>query len=111
MNYPPMLTLCGQVANVFTTPVRTNKDGESYGGDQAVQMFAMVPLENGDHKMELVTLKTDMASVYKALMGRWVRVAAGVWARNGANGFFAVKGQRPEVLSLEDVAAFQGEAA
>jgi hypothetical protein len=99
-DYPAMLTLCGQVANVFTTPTRTNEKGETYGGEAAVQLLARVPVENGETQHDLVTLKTDRAPEYRALSGRWVRVVAGVWARGGAWGFFAIKGQSPEVLDV-----------
>lgn len=107
MSFPAMLTLCGQVANVFTTEKRTNREtGETYGGEPAVQLLARVPVENGESKLDLVTLKTDRAPEYRALMGRWVRVPAGIWSRGGSWGFFAIKSTRPEVLTTDP-----GEAA
>ncbi len=100
---PSMLPLSGQVANVFTTPARTNDKGETYGGEPAVQLLARVPVENGESKLDLVTLKTDQAPAYRALLGRWVRVPAGVWQRGSSWGFFALKGQKPEILQVEAV--------
>lgn len=100
--YPSMLTLCGQVANVFTTPRGVNKDGEAYGGDLKVQILAHVPAEDGETRLQLIDLKTDRASEYRALQGRWVRLAVGVWSQRGAWGFYSVKGVKPEILEAPD---------
>jgi hypothetical protein len=101
MNAPAMLTLCGSVAHVFQAPNGIDKKtGEEYQGGTRVQLMALVPLQNGDAKYDLVTLSTDVPEAFQALKGKYVRVPVGAYPMKGGSvGFFCLKGQKPEALS------------
>ena len=63
----PMFTLCGQVANVFIQPGGTSKKtGEAFDPRDKVQILGSIPLAAGGHKLELVTLNVEDATVFKA---------------------------------------------
>lgn len=100
MKTPAMLTLCGSVARVFEAPGGTDKKtGEAYEGGYRVQLLAEIPLKNGEAKLDLVTLSTDLPEKFKAMSGKWVRVPVGVYPTKGGVGFFCLKGVDPEPLS------------
>lgn len=100
MKTPAMLTLCGSVVRVFEAPGGTDrKTGETYEGGHRVQLLAEIPLENGDSKLDLVTLSTDTPEVYRELGNRWVRVPVRAYATKTGVGFSALRGQSPEPLS------------
>lgn len=101
MNAPAMLTLCGSVAHVFAAPDGVDKKtGETYQGGFRVQLMAMVPLQNGEAKYDLVTLSTDAPQAFEAMKGKYVRVPVGAYPmRGGSVGFFCLKGQKPEALA------------
>lgn len=102
MSFPPMLTLAGQVINVYANPTGVDKKtGEQFGGGFRVQLHAVTPLSNGENKMEIVTLGTDVPDLFKSLSGRWCRVPVRVWANNGAWGFSVVKGAAPVPLEVK----------
>jgi hypothetical protein len=102
MNAPAeaMLTLCGQVFHVFQSPVGVDKKtGDEYGGGAKVQLLCNLPLKNGEVRGELVTLSTDDPATFQALEGKRVRLPCGAYSlKAGSVGFFAIKGQKPEVL-------------
>ena len=50
-------------------------------------------LQNGEKRMELVTLKVDHPEAYRALLGRPVRVPVGAFVSGAAVQFYALKGQ------------------
>lgn len=95
-----MLTLAGQVFHTFTAPVGVDKKtGEEYGGGAKVQLLCNLPLKNGETRGELVTLTTDDVSGFDALKGQRVRVSVGAYSlKGGVVGFYALKGQKPEVI-------------
>lgn len=92
-----MLTLHGQVINVFQTPENKNKTtGEIFGGDDRVQVMAESILQNGEKRMELVNLTVTNPKAYLSLQGRHVRVPVGVFARANAIHYFVPKDSVPE---------------
>jgi hypothetical protein len=101
MSGQAMLTLCGQVFLTFTSPIgKDKKTGEEYGGGSKVQLLCELPLRNGEVRGELVTLTTDDPGAYEALKGSQVRVPCGAYSlKSGTVGFFALKGQKPELLA------------
>lgn len=100
MKTPAMLTLCGSVARVYEAPTGVDKKtGETYGGGWRVQLLAEIPLINGEAKLDLVTLSTDLPDKFRALAGKWVRVPVGVYSLKGSVGFFCLKGVDPEPLA------------
>lgn len=95
-----MLTLNGQVANVFESPQSKNREtGEIIESKPRVQIMAENTLQNGQKRMELVTMTVDTPEEYKRLLGASVRVPVGVFAANGGVQFYALKGHKPERIA------------
>jgi hypothetical protein len=94
-----MLTLNGQVMNVFQSPKGVNRQtGEEYGGQDRVQILAQNTLKNGDTRIDLVNLTVTNPEAYLTLQGRNVRVPVGVFAKGGAVNFYVPAGSLPEPL-------------
>lgn len=88
-----MLTLNGVVLNVFDTPASTDrKTGEIRPAATRVQIQAENMLENGQKRVELVTLKVADGEPYRKLAGRTVRVPVGAMANGGSVMFYSLKG-------------------
>ncbi|MCL1164473.1 hypothetical protein L2728_21995, partial [Shewanella chilikensis] len=51
-----MLTMNGQLLNMFVSPKGTNKNGDDYGGQDKVQILGDVSLPNGEVRKEMFTL-------------------------------------------------------
>lgn len=97
-----MLTLNGQVMNVFDQPAYTDKKtGEVTPAKHRVQIMADNMLQNGQNRMELVNLTVDDPNPYQKLMGRSVRVPVGAFANGSAIQFYALKGHAPEAGAPE----------
>ena len=93
-----MLTLNGQVINVFEQPAYTDKKtGEVTAGKHRVQIMAENTLQNGQNRVELVNLTVDDAVPYQKATGRSVRVPVGVFANGTSIQFYALKGHAPEL--------------
>lgn len=89
-----MLTLNGIVQNVFRKSGSTDrKTGEIIPPSDHVQVMAENVLQNGEKRMELVTLKVDHPDAYRALLGRPVRVPVGAFVSGSSVQFYALKGQ------------------
>lgn len=94
-----MFTLCGQVANVYVQPGGTSKKtGEAFDPRDKVQILGHLPLPSGGHKLELVTLNVEDANVFKAHMGKSIRVPVGVYAIGKTVGYFIPQGAKPAPL-------------
>lgn len=109
-----MLTLNGVVQNVFRTEASTDrKTGEIRPAADRVQVMAENTLQNGEKRIELVTLKVESGDAYRALIGRSVRVPVGAFVVGNAVQFYALKGLgAPDVvLAPARVAAEAGTAA
>lgn len=92
-----MLTLNGQVANIFHTPERADrKTGELYPASDRVQLMAENELESGEVRLELVTLKVANPEAYRPLVGRRVAVPVGAFPAGSAVQFYALKGGIPQ---------------
>ena len=80
-----MLTMNGIVQNVFDTPAKPDKKtGEIYPASSRVQLLCENIQENGQKKMELVTLKVDKAEAYRKLQGQQVSVPVGAMGEGNA---------------------------
>ena len=89
-----MLTLNGIVQNVFRTNQTTDrKTGEIIPPSDRVQVMAENILQNGEKRMELVTLKVDHPDAYRALLWRPVRIPVWAFVSGTAVQFYALKGQ------------------
>lgn len=89
-----MLTLNGIVLNVFDTPESTDKKtGEVRPAATRVQISAENTMENGQKRIELVTLKVDKGDKYRELVGKPVRVPVGAFVAGGSVMFYALRGE------------------
>lgn len=89
----PMFTLHGQVVHVFVSPKGiSKKTGEEYGGQDKVQVMGHIPLDNGEHRMELVTLTTDQGEVFQKLVGRPVSLPVAFYVSGRSVGYYIPKG-------------------
>lgn len=92
-----MLTLNGQIVNVFDTPESTDrKTGEIRDAKFRIQIMAENELQNGQKRLDLVNLSVDRPEVYKSLVGQNVRVPVGVFASGNGVQFYALKGAYPD---------------
>ena len=90
-----MLTLNGIVQNVFSKQGGVDrKTGEVIPPSDHVQIMAENVLQNGEIRMELVTLKVDAIAAYRSLKGRPVRVPVGAFVSGNTVQFYALKGQQ-----------------
>lgn len=89
-----MFTLTGQIVNVFQAPKGVSrKTGEEYGGQDKVQIMGEIPLENGQSRMDLVTLTTDQGEQLKKYEGRQITVPVSFYAPSrGVVSYFIPKG-------------------
>lgn len=100
----PMFTLCGQVANVFIQPGGTSKKtGEAFDPRDKVQILGSIPLAAGGHKLELVTLNVEDATIFQSLLSKVVRVPVGVYALGKTVGYFIPQGAKPLVAQNPSV--------
>lgn len=85
-----MLTMNGIVQNVFITP-ESKPDkvtGVIHPAVARVQLLCENIQENGDKKMELVTLKVEKPDVYRKLQGHVVSVPVGAMGEGRAKIIF-----------------------
>lgn len=101
-----MLTLNGQIINVFDTPESTDKKtGELRESKFRIQIMAENELQNGQKRIDLVNLTVDNPALYKPLQGQRVRVPVGVFVSGANVQYYALKGQRPEAISTQKLSA------
>lgn len=106
-----MLTLNGQVINVFEMAAYTDKKtGEVSPAKSKVQIMAENTLQNGQARMELVTLTVDTPDAYQRLVGRQVRVPVGAFVSGSAIQFYALKGQAPQQTGAPATPGARGDA-
>lgn len=89
-----MLTLTGQLINVFNSP-KGEKDGKEYGGQSKIQLLGEVVLQNGEAKNELVTLTTHEPSFFSELTGQLISVPVSCFANGKSITYFIPKGSKP----------------
>ena len=98
----PMFTLCGEVKRVYVQPGGVSKKtGEVYDPKDKVQILGDIPLPEGGHKLDLVTLNVENGKVYEALLGKVIRVPVGFYALNRSVGYFIPKGGIPVLARRE----------
>lgn len=76
-----MFLLQGRLVNIFETPKGKTKDGESYGGDDRIQVMHETTLSNGEKRVDLVDLTVKDVSPYRDKVNTTVSipVAISVW--------------------------------
>jgi len=96
----PMFTLCGKVANVFIQPGGTSKKtGEVFDPRDKVQILGSVPVATGGHKLELVTLNVEDATIFQNLLSKLVRVPVGFYSIGKTVGYFIPQGAKPLLVA------------
>jgi hypothetical protein len=94
-----MLTLNGQIINVFDTPEsHDRKTGEVREAKFRIQIMAENELQNGQKRFDLVNLSVDQPGVYKPLQGQRVRVPVGAFVSGTSIQYYALKGAMPEMI-------------
>jgi len=94
-----MLTLNGQIINVFDTPESTDKKtGEVRDAKFRIQIMAENELQNGQKRFDLVNLSVDQPAIYKPLQGQRVRVPVGAFVSGTSIQYYALKGAMPEMI-------------
>lgn len=94
-----MLSLMGQVINVFESPTGKNKEtGEAFGGKPRVQILCKNTLQNDETRMDLVNLTVEDEKLYKGFQGKLIRVPVGAFVNGGIVAFYAIKNEAPEVI-------------
>lgn len=94
-----MLTLNGQVMNVFNTPEsKDQKTGEIRPAADRVQIHAENTLENGEKRFELVTLKVTNGDAYRKIIGKQVRIPVGAFVSGKAIVYYALK-EQPQLVA------------
>lgn len=89
-----MLTLNGTVLNVFDTPEsKDKKTGEIRQAATRVQISAENTLENGQKRVELVTLKVAQGDPYRALVGKPVSIPVGAFVSGTSVLFYALRNE------------------
>lgn len=96
-----MLTLNGEIINVFETPTGTNKEGQQYGGQSKIQIKAENELQNGQKRVELIDLTVESIEPFKSLVGQMVRIPVGIFMRERSYGFYMPKNAKPEMIRSE----------
>lgn len=90
-----MLTLTGQIMNVYEAPKGVGKDGKEYGGQHRVQILAENTLRNLETKIELVDLTVSEISAFASKVGQTVSIPVGVFSVNNRVQIFALPGATP----------------
>ena len=87
-----MLTLNGIVQNCFSRPASTDKEtGEARPATDHVQILAENVLENGEKRMDMVTLKVHQLGAFKRLEGQRVSVPVGAFVSGKNIQFYSLK--------------------
>jgi len=88
-----MLTLNGVVINVYDTAQSTDKKtGEIRPAVTRVQIQAENTLENGQKRVEMISLKVANGDPFRKLLNRPVRVPVGVFASGSSLIYYALNG-------------------
>jgi hypothetical protein len=93
-----MLTLKGQIINVFQQP-KGEKDGKEYGGQDKVQIMGKVELPNGTQRVDMFTLTAHNVKEFESFVGKEVLVPVGVMPSGKSVIFFIPKGSHPKLAA------------
>lgn len=96
-----MLTLRGRVENVFHREARVAKDGQKFEASEHVQLLCSQEMQNGDARMELVTLRTDRLDEFRAVEGQEIRCDVGAFVSGGQIRYFLPDKAAIEVMSQD----------
>jgi hypothetical protein len=89
-----MLSLKGQLINIFITP-KGEKNGSEYGGQDKLQIIGDVELPNGESRKDMFTLTTHDVSAFKEFVGQEISTPIGVFNTGKVIAYFIPKGSKP----------------
>ncbi len=92
-----MLTLSGQLINIFESP-KGVKDEKEYGGQDKIQILGEVVLQNGESRNDLITLTTHDKQLFEGFKGKSIRVPVSVFANGKSITYFIPKGSKPTAV-------------
>lgn len=93
-----MLLLEGKLQNTYLSPTGVNrKTGEEYGGQSRIQLLCELKLQNGEKKLDIVSLSVDDLQPYLSLADETIRVPVGVFSSGKGLSYYVPKGSVPEV--------------
>lgn len=92
-----MISLTGQVINVFHMDAGTNKKGETYDARDKIQLLGELALPNGETKKELIDLTVENVAQYDSLIGKTISLPVGAISTGRSTTFFVRKGAKPTV--------------
>lgn len=90
-----MLTLKGQLINIFRQPKGVNKEGNEYGGQDKVQIMGKVELPDGDSRMDMFTLTAHNVEQFKSHLGKPISIDIGVLASRNNIIYFIPRSAKP----------------
>ena len=96
-----MFTVMGKVVNVFDQPGQTNKEtGEISPTTPRLQMMGQMPVQNGEMRLEMITVKVEDKKTFTDLVNKTIRLPVGVFAPSkGQIIYFVPKGSKPELVA------------
>jgi len=99
-----MFTLTGKVVHVFDQEGSINREtGERMPDSVRLQMLGEMPVQGGEIRLEMITVKVDDKKTYEQLKNKDIRLAVGAFAPSkGQIIYFIPKGAKPEVLNSSD---------
>jgi hypothetical protein len=96
-----MFTVMGKVVHVFDQPGRLDKEtGEMLPDTVRLQMMGQMPVDGGETRLDLITVKIDSKETYEKLKGKEIRLPIGAFAPSkGQVLYFVPKGSQPELVA------------
>ena len=96
-----MFTVMGKVVHVFDQPGRLDKEtGEMMPDTVRLQMMGNMPVQNGETRLDLITVKVENKETYEKLKGKEIRLPVGAFAPSkGQIIYFVPKGSNPELVA------------
>lgn len=98
-----MLTMNGQLLNIFVSPKGQNSEGKEYGGQHKIQLLGDVALPNGEVRKDMFTLTAHDVTDFEKLKGKEISVPVGVFAQSKAITYFIPKGSKPSLSSTHAI--------
>jgi len=92
-----MLTMNGQLLNIYVSPKGKKENGDEYGGQDKIQILGDVSLPNGETRKDMFTLTAHNVSDFKQHIGKEITVPVGAIANGKVVTFFIPKGSTPIV--------------
>ncbi len=96
-----MFTVMGKVVHVFDQPGRVDKEtGEKAEDSVRLQMMGEMPVEGGETRLDLITVKVPDKKTYQNFVGKQIRLPVGAFAPSkGQIIYFIPKGASPELVA------------